>query len=50
MVTKTGIYYLIALVLLKLPDQREGQTGRQTDDLTHGLSFSKARAIGRHPL
>ena len=42
MVTKAGIHYLIRLVLLELPDQRQTQTGGQTDSVTHRLSFSKA--------
>lgn len=51
LVTEAGVY-LSGLVLLKLPDQSERaserarEPGRQTDSPTHGLSFSKARAVG----
>lgn len=45
MVTKAGIYYLIGLVLLELPDQRERQTGGQADSMTHRLRFAKKQEL-----
>lgn len=46
--TQPGIHYLIGLALLKPPGRRarESQTGRRTDNLTHGPSCPKARAAG----